>query len=313
MSGRRLSAEPWPSFGGMAGDIWLALSGSPRGPSLASSRADGGRRPVPNTAVRGPEGVPTRRWPLSTGCEEVRRPSTNSTRTGGGGERLLEGWRPPAAAELAPARRRAEGAEQAERSASERVMRARAEVQAGASQLSELSARKLEAEAAAARRAPRAAANPSRTELSSSDSLLLDPADHIWTAVGADPGRRWASRSRCQRRPGGPSRGEISDELVATVGACLAPVRQAAWPSSPQLRRLDLRGAAGAAAAARLAPSPSLQCRSAARPRGALIARLGDLRVPGRCALGPPTRAPGTQGPGGTVTMSTRFEKEAHQ
>jgi DNA repair protein SbcC/Rad50 len=111
------------------------------------------------------------------------------------GEPLPEAWQPPTAAELGPARRRLEDAQQAEKSASERAIRARADLEAGATHLSELSAKKLEADGAAAEALGALHQVHPGADLSSSDTVLLERADRSMAELTAEH-REAAARAR---------------------------------------------------------------------------------------------------------------------
>jgi DNA repair protein SbcC/Rad50 len=145
------------------------------------------------------------------------------------GEPLPEAWQPPTAAELGPARRRVEDAQQAEKSASERAIRARADLEAGALHLSELSAKRLEAEDAAAAALGALHRLHPGADLSRSDTVLLEPADQSMAKLAAEH-REAAARARTAR----------SEFDRATAAA--EPTRQA----------LDLRRAAAERSQARL-------------------------------------------------------------
>jgi DNA repair protein SbcC/Rad50 len=114
------------------------------------------------------------------------------------GEPLPEAWQPPTAAELGPARRRLEDAEQAETSASQRAIRAQADLEAGALHLSELTAKRLEADDAAVAALGALHQMHPGADLSSSDTVLLDLADRSMAKLTVEH-REAAARARATR------------------------------------------------------------------------------------------------------------------
>lgn len=102
------------------------------------------------------------------------------------GDPLPKDWQPPTAAELEPARRRLLAAEEAERSATEGAMRARAAVEARSQQLAERAAARREADASAAQALLALEQVRPGAELSLSDAELLEPADRLLAGLAAE-------------------------------------------------------------------------------------------------------------------------------
>jgi DNA repair protein SbcC/Rad50 len=154
------------------------------------------------------------------------------------GEPLPEAWQPPTAAELGPARLRLDDAQQAEKSASERAIRARTDLEAGTLHLSQIRAKKLEAEDAAAAVLGALQQMHPRADLSSSDTVLLEPAEQSVAKVAAERGEA-SARARAARSEFDRAR------------AAVEPTRQA----------LDLRQSAAGRSQARLQEGLA-RCRS---------------------------------------------------